>query len=221
MRLPGRAENRRLGLLALVAVTLTLVQVLRLVAIVPPDDNAARPGPGAVAGLAAGEVAGESECGGSGQHELHITCDYTEAPHAPADPRTAHRIVLEHSVLSLRTDDENHMYVELTFLNAGPASLAEAYSVYLAIDDESGNNYVRRPLRTVDLDKIEPGKRVTFIERPLIGVLRPGRYFIHLWIPSPQVSLKHNTAHNFLLGSRGVPDARTGLNRIAKFTLEP
>ncbi len=94
-----------------------------------------------------------------------------------------------------------------------------AYAVYLAIDDESGNNYFRRQLANVDLRKVTPGKRLTFSERLLMPALRPGRYTVQLWIPRPDPSLQFDPAQNFLLSSRGMADPKSGLNKLATMTV--
>jgi hypothetical protein len=110
------------------------------------------------------------------------------------------------------------MKIELTFTNGSGHKISDPRVVYLQIDDEKGQNHVRRPLPHVDFTKLEPGKPANFQETLLTPGFSVGNYFISLWIPSTDPSLKFDPAHNFLFSANGVPDRATGLNRIAKFT---
>ena len=109
------------------------------------------------------------------------------------------------------------MHVELTFTNDSDAKIAEKRTIYIALDDAKGQNHMRRPLPHVDFTKLEPGKPMMFEERLLAPAFEPGTYSISLWIPSNDVAMKFDAAHNFLLSDEGVPDIDSGLNRIAKF----
>lgn len=113
------------------------------------------------------------------------------------------------------------MHVDLTFTNEGTTRISDALSAYLVIDDDAGQNRVRRVLQQVDFRKIAPRQRLAFSEWLLIGSFRPGHYTIYLWIPDPDPSLEFNAAHNFLLSSVGVADQQTGLNTLASFTVMP
>ena len=158
-------------------------------------------------------------CDVSGKGEILIDCDYADAPATALHPGSSLRIALKHSVISFQTDDENYMRVELTFANQGQTAVSDARSVYLAIDDDAGDNQFRRELPGVDLRKLTPGKRMTFSDRLLMAVLQPGRYTVHLWIPHFGPALESDPAQNFLLSSRGVADPKTGLNRLATFAV--
>jgi len=50
--------------------------------------------------------------------------------------------------------------------------------------------------------------------------LQPGRYFLRLWIPNPDPALKFDPARNLLLSNEGVPEPKSGLNRIATISVE-
>jgi len=159
-----------------------------------------------------------SPCEATGKKELRITCYYMSTPHS-ASAGIGPRIVLNRSVLSFDTNDQNYMHVELTFTNAGTSRISAAHPVYLAIDDQAGHNHVRRVLPQVDFRKLAPGERLTFSDRLLVPAFRPGHYAIQLWIPNPDPFLRFNAAHNLLLGSAGVADPATGLNTLAAFTV--
>jgi len=60
---------------------------------------------------------------------------------------------------------------------------------------------------------------VTFSDKLLIGALRPGHYFVHLSIPSPDPAAVQDTSQNLLLSNIGISDQHTGLNTIASFTI--
>lgn len=111
------------------------------------------------------------------------------------------------------------MRVELTFTNASEHAISQARTVYIAIDDESGQNHIRRQLPLVDFTKFVPGKPITFSEVLRAPAFQPGHYSIYLWIPSSDPSLKFDATHNFLLSNAGVPDEKSGLNTIATFTV--
>jgi hypothetical protein len=111
------------------------------------------------------------------------------------------------------------MEVELTFTNDSGNKIAERRTVYLAIDDERGENQMRRPLPHVDFTELEPGRLIKFQDTLMAPAFRPGRYSVSIWIPSTDPSFKFDRTHNFLLSSKDVPDWGTGLNQIAKFTV--
>ena len=127
--------------------------------------------------------------------------------------------MLNNAVLLFKTSNESHMHVELTFTNEGTDSISDGRLVYLAIDDDSGRNYVRRLLPHIDFRTLVPGAQRTISERLLVPALQPRHYVIRLWIPNPDPALKFDTAHNLLLSSVGVPDPETGLNMIAAFSV--
>jgi hypothetical protein len=161
------------------------------------------------------------QCATSEQNdEITITCDYTSTPQSVSKGKIEPRIVLNRAVLTFKTHEENIMRVELTLTNEGTSSVSEARAVYLAIDDDAGKNYVRRPLPNIDFRELPPGKRVTFSGRLRIGRFHAGHYAFHLWIPSRDPSAEFNPAHNLLLSSVGVPNPGTGLNTLATFTVE-
>jgi hypothetical protein len=173
----------------------------------------------AVAGTGLPSMAAQARepgCDVSAGVEVLIRCDYNQAPVATdRDPR----LVLRHATISFQTDEENYMRAEFTFENPGKAALPALYPVYLSIDDESGNNYFRRRLPSVDLSKVTPGKQLTFSDHVVVPALRPGRYLVQLWILRPGLSPQFDPAHSFLLSSRGVADPESGLNKLATMTI--
>jgi hypothetical protein len=160
-----------------------------------------------------------SPCETVGKEEITIACSYTATPHSASKDITTPRIVLNRIMISFEPKEESHMVVELTFTNEGATRISDARPTYLAIDDDTGQNYVRRVLQQVDFRKLAPGQRLGFSERLLVGSFRPGHYTIYLWIPNPDPALKFNPARNFLLSSEGVGDSATGLNMLARFTV--
>jgi hypothetical protein len=158
-------------------------------------------------------------CDITGTKAIRITCHYTPSPVTYPGNNREPRIVLNDATLSFKTRDDNYMHVVLTFTNDGKNVISDAHPVYLAIDDEAGNNYVRRLLPHVDFRSLLPGIQQTFSERLLAPALQPRPYIARLWIPNPDPSLKTDPAHNFLLSSAGVPDSESGLNLVAKFSV--
>jgi hypothetical protein len=168
---------------------------------------------------ASAQSAGAPKCTTTGEVKITITCTYTATPKSASIAPYAPRVVLNRAVLSLEPQGESNMLVELTFKNESRVPISTHRTVYLAIDDDQGRNYVRRPLPNVDFSKLKTGELQTFSDHLLIGSFRPTRYTIHLWIPDPDPSLKFNAEHNFLLSSVGVADATSGLNVLAQFTV--
>lgn len=160
------------------------------------------------------DTASIAPCDTAGQREITVVCEYV-----PAAESESPRIVINRISLSFKPKDESHMTVELTFTNVGSAAFTEARTVYLAMDDTTGQNHVRRPLPQVDFRQLEPGKAVTFTEHILMPAFQPGHYIINLWIPSIEQSLKFDPAHNLLLANDNVPNKKTGLNQLATFTV--
>lgn len=158
-------------------------------------------------------------CDTSGENEIIIACNYAEASVSAANGVREPRIVLNRAQISFHTRNENYMRVDLTFTNPGTVRVSGAQTVYLAIDNDASQNLVRRVLPHVDFTKLEPGKKLTFSDRLLIGVLRQGNYSVHLWIPNGDPALKFDSAHNLLLSNVGVPDKQTGRNTLATFTI--
>jgi hypothetical protein len=169
---------------------------------------------------ASGRPAGEPQCETQGTGEVTISCSYSATATAPRE-NSAPRVVLNRVAISFKPASESHMLVELTFTNDSDAKIAEKRTIYIALDDAKGQNHMRRPLPHVDFTKLEPGKPMTFEERLLAPAFEPGIYSISLWIPSNDAALKFDPAHNFLLSNEGVPNAESGLNRIANFTATP
>jgi hypothetical protein len=157
-------------------------------------------------------------CHAAGSHDIALSCDYI-----PADSKSAvsgePRIALNHAAFSFKTKHDNWMSVTLTFTNLDRAAPSEARSVYLAIDDDSGKNYIRRVLPHVDFRTLAPGQKTDFSEHLLIPALHSGHYRIELWIPSSNSALKFDVSHNLLMESVGVADPKTGLNRVASFSV--
>lgn len=155
-------------------------------------------------------------CQVEGKNEITIRCGYKGTLHL-----TQPSIALDHAMLSFNTGEDSHMVVELTFANTGKVRISRNWIVYLAIDDEAGRNYVRRPLPGVDFRKIAPGEELTFPERLLAPSLRPGHYTIVLWIPNPNPALRFDPLHNFFLSNSGVSNPATGLNVLAALRVVP
>jgi hypothetical protein len=162
-----------------------------------------------------------SRCETAGRQQITIMCDYAATPRAPSDDGKTTRIVLNRILISFEPTDESHMHVNLTFTNGGTTRISRAHTAYLVIDDDAGQNHVRRVLQQVDFRKIAPRQRLAFSEWLLISSFRPGHYTIYLWIPDPDPSLKFISSRNFLLSSVGVADPQTGLNALASFTVMP
>jgi hypothetical protein len=161
------------------------------------------------------------QCEIVGTSELTITCVYSPAEAGGADPRSLPRVILSRAELSFKTSSESRMRIELSFKNDSGDQISEQRTVYLAIDDEKGQNHMRRPLPQVDFTKLEPGKLTKFEETLLAPAFSAGPYIVSLWIPSSDPSWKFDPTHNLLLSSAGVPDVTTGLNLVAKFKAGP
>jgi hypothetical protein len=169
--------------------------------------------------IATQQVPSGTKCDVTGTTKITITCDYTPAPRDANIPYAVPRIVLNHAMLSFETNDESHMKIELTFTNLSAAAFLEARTAFIAIDEPSGKNHVRRPLPQVDLHKLAPHQTLTFSETLLSPAFPRGDYVVHLWIPSADPASKFDAAHNLLLDNLGVPDSVTGLNTLASFTV--
>lgn len=160
------------------------------------------------------------QCETKGEEHITITCNYRAISRSVSNRQGESEIALDRAVISFRPDDSSNMLAKLTLTNRGTAPMLDTRTVYLTIDDDAGNNYVRRTLPTVDLRKLSPGKEVTFSEQLRVAAFPPGGYTIALWIPSSEPALKFNPAHNLLISSAGVADSQKGLNILAKFTVE-
>jgi hypothetical protein len=169
------------------------------------------------AGSTRTETSNASKCASIGEEEISITCDYGTAK---SDIKSKHepQIMLNHASFAFKTNNESHMRIELTFTNAGKTRMADAHTVYVAIDDEKGQNHMRRPLPQVDFRKLEPNQPVTFSDILLAPAFAPGRYTISLWIPNPASAVKFDPGHNFLLSNPKMANPASGLNTIATFT---
>lgn len=157
-------------------------------------------------------------CHAEGKMEISLACDYSEGPDGSArngEPR----IVINRAKLWFGAKEDSKMRVELTFTNTSKRAFWENRAVYIAIDDESGENHLRRLLPSVDFRKLAPGTPITFNETLRAPAFQPGRYFILLWIPSSDPALKFEVTHDFRLANTGVADENSGLNRIATFTV--
>lgn len=158
-------------------------------------------------------------CETTGTKEITISCTYTPSLEASTTTKNAARIVLNRAEVSFELNHESYMRVELEFTNEGGSSLTSVPTVYLAIDDDTGRNVIRRVLTHVDLARLHTGERLTFLDRLLVGAFTSGRYTISLWIPDPEPSRKNIPAYNMLLSNSGVPDPTTGLNTVAHFSV--
>jgi hypothetical protein len=158
-------------------------------------------------------------CETVGTNELTLTCAYSAGSPANADSRTAPRIILNRAVISFIPSNDSHMRVQLTFTNESGSKIADRRTVYLAIDDDKGENHMRRSMPHVDFTKLELDKPVTFQETLPAPAFSPGTYLISLWIPSNDPSLRFDPKHNFFVSSNGVSLPASGLNQIGKFTV--
>jgi len=158
-------------------------------------------------------------CLAEGKEEITIRCNYTEVPRPISSGFDKPRIVLNRMSLSFKTDEDSYMLVELAFTNESTVPITR--TVYLAIEDDAGRNYMRRPLPQVDFRKIAPGEQLKFSDRLLAPALQPGHYTILLWIPNPDPSLKFDPLHNFLLSNAGMTNPATGLNKLAVLAVVP
>jgi Domain of unknown function (DUF4832) len=156
---------------------------------------------------------GGSGCETEGKHQILISCDYVAAETVSKKGHPV--IVLNHATISFEANHESHFHVELTFTQRGTTRFAGERSGYIAINSESGQNYVRRVLPHLNFRKLTPGVAATFSDEFLAPALQPGRYRVQLWIPDPNPALKFDAASSFLLSNAGVPDQTTGLNTIA------
>jgi hypothetical protein len=159
------------------------------------------------------------ECSPAGKEQIAFRCNYAATPHSGSETGSGARIVLNRAMLLFTVNEEGHLVIHLTFTNAGRVRLSERPRVYLAIDDDAGANYLRRPLPAIELSRIAPGKQITFSDQLLSPAFRPGHYRIAIWVPSAEVSLQFDPAHNFIFSSAGVADLSTGLNILGTFTV--
>jgi hypothetical protein len=146
---------------------------------------------------------------------------YTATPRSPKRGKDEQRIVLNRAELAFGTIRDSYMVVDLTFTNEGASPISGPHTAYLAVDNDAGQNMVRRVLPKMDLSKLSPGVPVTFSERFLIGGFRAGRYRISLLIPNTDPSLKDDPGRNVLLSNEGVAVPVTGSNTIAHFRVGP
>jgi hypothetical protein len=162
---------------------------------------------------------GATQCSAAGKEQITFRCDYVATPPAGSEVSNGARIVLNRAMLSFSAHEESHLVIRLTFTNAGRVRISQHRRVYLAIDDDSGANYLRRPLPAIDLSQLAPGKQITFSDQFLSPAFRPGHYEIAILVPSVEPSLEFDPAHNFLFSSAGVPDLSKGLNTLGTFTV--
>jgi len=165
------------------------------------------------------QAGAQPRCRVNGTRDIAIACDYTQVPLRSAPSFGEPHIALDRAELSFKTEDSNWMRLELRFTKTDRVPISVARPVYIAFDDDAGHNFIRRPLPNVNLAGLVTGKSGNFQERLLVPALQPGHYRINLWIPSADPEFKFNSAHNLLLNSYGVGDKKTGLNRIAEFTV--
>ena len=161
----------------------------------------------------------QPRCQVTGTREIAVACDFTALPVDSAQAASEPLIALNHAELQFKTRDDNWMSLELRFTKLNSIPISEVHRVYIAIDDDSGHNFIRRPLPSVNLASLVSGRPADFKERLLFPALRPGHYQIKLWIPSVDPSLMFNAAHNLLVSSFGVADEKSGLNTISGFSV--
>jgi hypothetical protein len=186
----------------------------------PPPGRAQTPAPPQVPASLSDRSAAQPRCTIAGKRAISIACDYTPMPAGPGAASGGPRIALNHAELAFKTKGDNWIQLALTFTRLGDAPLAENRQVYIAVDDESGHNFIRRPLPAVHLAGLAQGQPTRFQQWLLFPALQPGHYRIELWIPSNDSALKFKAGHNLLVDSIGVADPESGLNTIAAFTVE-
>jgi len=162
----------------------------------------------------------QPHCRINGTSDIAIHCDYKQMPLRSAQSPGEPQIALNRAELSFNTKDDNWMRLELRFTRKDHVPISVARPVYIAVDDDAGHNFIRRPLPNVNLAGLIPGRSAHFQERLFVPSLQPGHYHINLWIPSDDPEFKFNAAHNLLLSSYGVGDDETRLNRIAEFSVK-
>lgn len=153
---------------------------------------------------------------------LTITCTYSgnSSTDGPGSDGEAPRIALNRAAISFAPWDESHMHIRLDFTNDGPGKITDKRMVYLTIDDDRGQNHMRRALLHVDFRRLAPGQPMIFDETLLAPAFAPGSYTISLWIPSTDRASEFDPKEDLLLKSSGVAQRLTGLNRIASFALK-
>jgi len=104
------------------------------------------------------------------------------------------------------------MSVDLTIPNDSVSKIADQHTVYLAIDDERGENHIRRSLPYADFTKLESGKHTKLQEALLAPAFSPGPHVVSIYIPLTDPSLKFDRTRNSLLSSNDAPDLATGLS---------
>ena len=161
----------------------------------------------------------QPNCQVKGSGKIDISCDYKPLPETSNRAADVPRIALNHAALSFVTNDDNWATVDLAFTKLDNSPVTEARPVYIEFDDDAGNNFIRRLLPSVDFRGLSTGKKAEFSEHLRIGALRPGHYWLALWIPSPDPNLKFKSEQNFLISSVGVPDHKNGLNIITGFSV--
>jgi len=154
-----------------------------------------------------------------GTLEIAITCDYTPMPANSAQTTGMPQIALNRAALSFKTKDDNWMRLELRLTKLDSTPISQTRPVYIEVDDDAGHNFIRRPLPNVKLAALAPGQSVDFHEQILVPALRPGHYQITLWIPSTDPQFKFSSTHNLLISSVGVADEKSGLNKVAAFSV--
>jgi hypothetical protein len=215
----ARATRKVLSLL------LAKGQLMIIPAVLPSTASSIVPGPNLALKASGASISTPVEhapaprCQATGTGEITIVCDYSAVAMDSEEAVSEPRIALNHAALSFNTKHDGWASVELSFTKLGAGPVSEPRLVYLAVDDDSGHNFIRRVLSKVDFRSLVPGQRTEFSERLLIPAFQSGRYRIELWIPSSDPSLKFNVKNNFLLSSFGVADEKTGLNRIATFSV--
>jgi hypothetical protein len=165
------------------------------------------------------QTTAQPRCQIAGEREITITCDYTSLPMKSTPAPDESQIALNRAELSFKTKDDNWMRIVLRFTKLDGVPISEPRPVYIAVDDDAGHNFIRRPLPGVNFASLTQGQPAEFLERLRMPALRPGHYQIKLWIPSAEPALKFNAAHNFLLSSVGVGDEASKLNAIAAFSV--
>jgi hypothetical protein len=161
-----------------------------------------------------------SACESTGKTEIKIDCEYPVSNDKTTGRQDQPRIVLNHAVIKFAPKHESHMMIDLTFTNESGVAFAGSRTVYIAFDDETGQNHIRRPLPHVDFQRLVSREPTTFSDHFLAPALQPGRYFVRLWIPDPSPALKFNAAHNFLLSNAGMAEVSSGLDQIATIFVE-
>jgi hypothetical protein len=158
-----------------------------------------------------------SPCETESYDKINLNCEYAAATTSDK-PSGQSCIAINRAAIAFETKHDNVLSLDLTV--TAVARNSQEQTVYIEIDGDSGDNFIRRPLPLVDFRKLEPGTPLTFTQRLRVPALQPDHYIIYLWIPSTDPALKFSAEHSLLLSNPGVAEKKLGLNKLAAFTVK-